>query len=324
MPRPGVCQAMDIDGTDASIVTSWHKHNSTTEHHTRMPPTAHSNQPHAVKGEPPWHDQPFWVSTITLIFSSELINLLVFFCLFVFPRHGRRHLPEVHRLQRGPLLRQTLLVSHLQARADWGPGVHAPPQERHSRLGALPALRLRRGHDLPTREGGEGPRRQQDCSAESTHLSETLKWRLGRHRDTQTPGKAEKKTNKQKNQSQTLTDKIPDLQFHLRCWQTNTGTGTQRHSFLPKCADTNSTRKDGTWFLGSWYTQRDATFARQADPISPVDRWGDLEVTFQKSRGDRCMSSVTAERFCFSFYGTLSLGYCSKLLYCKYCPGGGT
>ncbi|XP_075894505.1 dickkopf-related protein 1-like [Nelusetta ayraudi] len=46
----GVCQVMDVDGTDASIVTGWHKHNSTAEHHTKMPPTAHSNQPHAVKG----------------------------------------------------------------------------------------------------------------------------------------------------------------------------------------------------------------------------------------------------------------------------------
>lgn len=46
----GVCQANDIDGTDASIISGWHK-NSTVEHHGKRPPTAHSHQPHAVKGE---------------------------------------------------------------------------------------------------------------------------------------------------------------------------------------------------------------------------------------------------------------------------------
>lgn len=49
----GVCQANDIDGTDASMTTGWHKHNGTMEHHTNKPPTAHGHQPHAVKGELP-------------------------------------------------------------------------------------------------------------------------------------------------------------------------------------------------------------------------------------------------------------------------------
>lgn len=49
----GVCQANDIDGTDASIVTGWHKQNNTMEHHAKRPPTAHGHQPQAVKGECP-------------------------------------------------------------------------------------------------------------------------------------------------------------------------------------------------------------------------------------------------------------------------------
>uniref|UniRef100_A0A3Q3WLK0 Uncharacterized protein n=1 Tax=Mola mola TaxID=94237 RepID=A0A3Q3WLK0_MOLML len=46
----GVCQANDIDGIDASMITGWHKHNGTMEHHTNKPPTPHGHQPHAVKG----------------------------------------------------------------------------------------------------------------------------------------------------------------------------------------------------------------------------------------------------------------------------------
>ncbi len=49
----GVCQANDIDGTDASIIPGWHKHNNTMEHHAKKPPTAQGHQPHAVKGECP-------------------------------------------------------------------------------------------------------------------------------------------------------------------------------------------------------------------------------------------------------------------------------
>lgn len=94
--------------------------------------------------------------------------------IFFFARHGRRHLSTICRLFWGSLLRQTLLVSHLQARADRGSGVYTPPQERHPRLGTFPALWLRRRHDLPTREGRARPQRQQDCSQEPTHLSETL------------------------------------------------------------------------------------------------------------------------------------------------------
>ncbi|XP_074502155.1 dickkopf-related protein 1-like isoform X2 [Sebastes fasciatus] len=49
----GVCQANDIDGTDASIITGSHKHNNNTmEHHqAKKPPTAHGNQLHATKGQ---------------------------------------------------------------------------------------------------------------------------------------------------------------------------------------------------------------------------------------------------------------------------------
>lgn len=47
----GVCQANDIDGTDASIIHSWHKHNNTLEHHAKKPPTAHGHQPSTVKGQ---------------------------------------------------------------------------------------------------------------------------------------------------------------------------------------------------------------------------------------------------------------------------------
>ncbi|XP_031162804.1 dickkopf-related protein 1-like [Sander lucioperca] len=47
----GVCQANDIDGTDASIITGWHKHNNTMDHHAKKPTTAHSNQPNAAKGQ---------------------------------------------------------------------------------------------------------------------------------------------------------------------------------------------------------------------------------------------------------------------------------
>ncbi|XP_037321791.1 dickkopf-related protein 1-like [Pungitius pungitius] len=47
----GVCQANDIDGTDASIITGLHKHNKTGEHHAKKPPTAHSNQLQAAKGQ---------------------------------------------------------------------------------------------------------------------------------------------------------------------------------------------------------------------------------------------------------------------------------
>lgn len=47
----GVCQANDIDGADASIVTGWHKHNNTMEHHAKKPSTAHNNQPISTKGE---------------------------------------------------------------------------------------------------------------------------------------------------------------------------------------------------------------------------------------------------------------------------------
>lgn len=47
----GVCQANDIDGMDAFIITGWHKHNTTMEHHTKKSHTSHSNQPHAAKGQ---------------------------------------------------------------------------------------------------------------------------------------------------------------------------------------------------------------------------------------------------------------------------------
>ncbi|KAL3971966.1 dickkopf-related protein 1-like [Oreochromis aureus] len=47
----GVCQANDLDGADVALTTGWHTHNSTTEHRAKKPPTAHSNQPHAVKGQ---------------------------------------------------------------------------------------------------------------------------------------------------------------------------------------------------------------------------------------------------------------------------------
>ncbi|XP_028279275.1 dickkopf-related protein 1-like isoform X2 [Parambassis ranga] len=46
----GVCQANDIDGTDASI-TGWNKHNNTLEHQAKRPPTAHSYPPNADKGQ---------------------------------------------------------------------------------------------------------------------------------------------------------------------------------------------------------------------------------------------------------------------------------
>ncbi|KAF3708158.1 Dickkopf-related protein 1 [Channa argus] len=46
----GVCQANDSDVTEESIITGLQKQNSTSEHHKR-PPTGHSHQPHAVKGQ---------------------------------------------------------------------------------------------------------------------------------------------------------------------------------------------------------------------------------------------------------------------------------
>ncbi|XP_029306153.1 dickkopf-related protein 1-like [Cottoperca gobio] len=73
----GVCQANDIDGADASVITGWHKHNNTMEHHAKKPPTAHTNQPIPCK------------------------------------RPGGGYLSEISRLLRGILLCQTLLVSHL-------------------------------------------------------------------------------------------------------------------------------------------------------------------------------------------------------------------
>ncbi|XP_035028808.1 dickkopf-related protein 1 [Hippoglossus stenolepis] len=47
----GVCQANDIEGTNASIITDGHKHNNTMEHQAKKPPTTHVHQPHAVKGQ---------------------------------------------------------------------------------------------------------------------------------------------------------------------------------------------------------------------------------------------------------------------------------
>ncbi|XP_030011053.1 dickkopf-related protein 1b isoform X2 [Sphaeramia orbicularis] len=47
----GVCQANDIDSTDASIIPGWHKHNNTMEHHSKKPPSTHNHQPNAVKGQ---------------------------------------------------------------------------------------------------------------------------------------------------------------------------------------------------------------------------------------------------------------------------------
>lgn len=47
----GVCQANDLDVADVALTTGWHTHNSTMEHRAKKPPTAHSNQPHAVKGK---------------------------------------------------------------------------------------------------------------------------------------------------------------------------------------------------------------------------------------------------------------------------------
>lgn len=46
--HPGVCQANDIDGTDASLITGWNLNNNSMEHHAKKP--VHSHEPQAVKG----------------------------------------------------------------------------------------------------------------------------------------------------------------------------------------------------------------------------------------------------------------------------------
>lgn len=118
--------------------------------------------------------------------------------------------------------------------------MYAPPQERHPWLGAFPALRLWRRHDLPTRERRARPQCQQDCSPEPTHMSETLTQMHG-HTETETHIRH---TPSKPNESVTDTDKhfsalhIPEML-----------TDTHRHPtpktfFTAKIADTNSTRKD--------------------------------------------------------------------------------
>ncbi|KAF0027570.1 hypothetical protein F2P81_020311 [Scophthalmus maximus] len=47
----GVCQANDIDGTDASIITDSNKPNNTLEHQAKRTPAAHGHQPLTVKGQ---------------------------------------------------------------------------------------------------------------------------------------------------------------------------------------------------------------------------------------------------------------------------------
>lgn len=46
--------------------------------------------------------------------------------------------------------------------------------------------------------------------------------------------------------------------IHLRCWQTCRHP-TPNTFFPAKVADTDSTRKDEPWFMGNWYTQRNAS-----------------------------------------------------------------
>lgn len=109
----GVCQANDID--DASILTGWHKHNNTMEHPAKRPPTAHGYQPHAVKGECPVRSHPSYL--ISLSGNKKSFQRSLLYVTYVrlpsIPRPRGRYVPEIRRLLRGPVLRQTLLVSHL-------------------------------------------------------------------------------------------------------------------------------------------------------------------------------------------------------------------
>lgn len=106
----------------------------------------------------------------------------------------------------------------------------------------------------------------------------------------------------------------------------DTHTQTTPKTFFPaKVADKHSTLKDRH---DSWKsdTPRGMQQCKTDWSNSTINRWGVRiwKVRFQRSWEDRFMSLVMAELFCFSFYGTSSLSYCSKLLYCKYYPGGGT
>ncbi|XP_008320669.1 dickkopf-related protein 1-like [Cynoglossus semilaevis] len=47
----GVCQANDVDGADAAVITDVQKQNNTVEHQAKRPPSTHNHQPHAVKGQ---------------------------------------------------------------------------------------------------------------------------------------------------------------------------------------------------------------------------------------------------------------------------------
>ncbi len=122
--------------------------------------------------------------------------------------------------------------------------MYAPPQERHPRFGAVPALRLWRRHGLPTRERRARPQCQQDCCPEPTHLSETL---------TQTCGHTQRQkcthTHTQTH-AQQIHKLVTDTDIHFSALHTpEMLTHTHRHptpkTFFPaKVADTNSTRKD--------------------------------------------------------------------------------
>ena len=107
---PGVCQANDIDGTDASILPGVHKHNNTSEHPAKKPPNGH--QTTAAKGERPVENHRAWL-------GSRFAQMSLCRVLHSHPsltsiyRPGRGHMPEICRLLWGSLLRQTLLVSHL-------------------------------------------------------------------------------------------------------------------------------------------------------------------------------------------------------------------
>lgn len=115
----GVCQANDLDGADVALTTGWHTHNSTTEHRAKKPPTAHSNQPHAVKGKCAVKNHRSYLlgsSNSSRKFSGRSVPCNIFSLCSLPPLISRPRggcLLEICRLLQGSLLCQTLLVSHL-------------------------------------------------------------------------------------------------------------------------------------------------------------------------------------------------------------------
>lgn len=225
----GVCQANDIDGTDASIITGWHKHNTTMEHHTKKPPASHGHQPHAVKGEFPVK------SHLPLLNQSNQARS------FSWAQFNESLVPVLsHFVQawRGTPVwdRQTALrvcaapdTSGLasvslcwpRARCVRATAGKAPMAWSFSSAAivetAWPADQKKESETTVSaglRPGTYTPVRNADTKCMDIHTH------------THTPSKPT-------NQSQTLTNPVQPC-IHLRCWQTHIDTQHQRHSFLPK------------------------------------------------------------------------------------------